>query len=167
MADDDSNTPTSEQETAEAVRQLLNRPSLEDTEERVRSVVEQIAAVGSELVPGMRWQWIDDRRGSDCGRPFDRTRGIEMNLPNYWTRDVPIPDSIWPQFLARVHLIAADVGATAVEVMQDRPAAHDIWFSSPDGITIKVTTKRATVISASTGCRLFSDRFDSPIRPTS
>ncbi|WP_371852396.1 LppA family lipoprotein [Nocardia arizonensis] len=84
--------------------------------------------------------------------------------------DGPIPEASWNDFLERAGAIAATIGATDVQVMAnapadgDRPAAHDVWFTSADGAIIKVASKRATVITGSTGCRLHSADFGSPVR---
>ncbi|GAB2699670.1 LppA family lipoprotein [Nocardia thraciensis] len=156
---DSHDQQTGDQATAEAARRLQQWPSLEDTEAQMRAVVEQIAAAASELVPGLKWDWVDDRlRDDSCIEPFDRTAGQMMNLQNYWARQ-PIPDDQWPQFLDRARAIAATVGATAPDAMQNHPGKHDIWFSNPaDGATIKIATSAATVISARTGCRLPHDQ---------
>lgn len=61
IMDDGSTKPTTEQETAAAVQTLRNRPNLEDAEAQLRSAVEQIAAVATELVPGIQWEWVGDR----------------------------------------------------------------------------------------------------------
>ncbi|MBF6062823.1 hypothetical protein IU500_13420 [Nocardia terpenica] len=164
---DDQQKPTGEKETAEAAQKLLQRPSLEEATAQMQSIVEQIAAVASDLIPGMKWEWVDERSRHDCPKPYDQTDGQAMSLPNYWARNTPIPDDQWPQFIARVRPIAATVGAIAPETMQDKPGAHDLWFyNNDDGTTIKIASDKATVISGRTGCRLPADRFNSPTRPT-
>ncbi|QIS08809.1 LppA family lipoprotein [Nocardia arthritidis] len=173
----DSNPPhTSEKDTAEAAQRLLKLPPLEDAEAELRAVVQQIGAAATELVPGMKWEWNRDPMRSDCPAPYDQTNGQISYLRHYYS-DTPIPDDVWPQFLDRVRTIAATVGATAPETMQNQsgtassPGNHDVWFSNPSsGTTIKVGTQRASVISATVGCHLPKDKFSSPTptpKPTS
>jgi hypothetical protein len=164
---------TGEQETAEAAQILLDRPSLEDTEAQVQLAVEQIAAAATELVPGMRWEWHRDALASDCPTPYDQTEGQTVNLP-FYVSSTPIPDEVWPRYVERVRAIAANFGATAPEVMQDRTASpgsfgnHDVWFSNAaDGTTFKVSSQVSAVIAGKVGCRLPRDKFSTPIRATS
>ncbi|MEG8183826.1 hypothetical protein GZH49_35745 [Nocardia terpenica] len=161
------NKPTSPQETARATQNLLGRPSLEDTEARLRSVVEQIAAAGTELVPGMQWYWNGDREMGGCDKPYDDTEGRIAYLPDY-VSNTPIPDAVWSAFLERVRPIAAQMGATAPTTMQNTHGNYEVWFSSPDdGTTIKVGSQAATVISGIVGCHLPRDKYDTTVRPTS
>ncbi|MEV0028978.1 LppA family lipoprotein [Nocardia sp. NPDC050793] len=170
VVSDSSVEPTGEKETAEAAEALLARPTLESSVDQVRSVVEQIAAAGSEIDPRLQFRWIRESSSVDCAKPFDGTNGKVAHLRDLYA-DAVVPEISWSEFLERARKIAATVGATTSEVMADtpaegdRPASHDVWFTSADGIIIKVASKRATVISGSTGCRLKGSDFSSPIRP--
>jgi hypothetical protein len=167
VLDDSGDKPTGQKETAEATQRLLTRPSLEDTETQVRSVVEQIAAAGSQLMPGTQWYWHRDRTPSGCNKPYDQTDGRIVYLQNY-VSDTPVPDDVWPVFLERSRAITAQIGATAPETMPGKAGNYEVWFSNPDdGTTIKVGSQAATVISAIVGCHLPRDGFTTPPRPTS
>ncbi|WP_054814264.1 LppA family lipoprotein [Nocardia arizonensis] len=166
---DNSNEPTGAAETARAAEVLRARPTMETSIEQVRSVVEQIAAAGSRIDTRLVFDYVGYSSSPDCAAPFDRTRGRNHILRNYYA-DVPVPEASWNEFLERARVLAATVGATEVRVMAnapaegDRPATHDVWFTGEDGVIIKVASKRATVITGSTGCRLDSADFGSPIR---
>ncbi|WP_433625760.1 LppA family lipoprotein [Nocardia sp. CA-120079] len=173
IMNDGSTKPTTEQETAAAVQTLRNRSNLEDAEAQLHSAVEQIAAVATELVPGIQWEWIDDHARLDCSQPFDKTNGRMARLQNRWARYTPIPEDVWPQFLERARVIAAGVGATSPQTMKDSSGtpegqrAHDVWFyNETEGTTIKIASDRATIISGETGCHLPQANFNDPVRPT-
>ena len=53
---------------------------------------------------------------------------------------------------------AAKLGATDVQVMQDQPGKHDVWFSGPAGVFIKFSYKGNMVVSGYTRCRLPRDK---------
>ncbi|MEV0246306.1 LppA family lipoprotein [Nocardia sp. NPDC050712] len=167
---DRNDKPTTEQETAAAARVLVQRPPMEETKQQLESTVMEIAAVASELAPEMRWGWNRDETSSRCGKPYDMTRGYSVTLRNY-VSSTPIPEPVWPTFLARVSDIAAKAGATVPSTMQNTPDAtgtpanHDVWFSNQEnGTLIKVGSQKAAVISATTGCRLDRADFANPIR---
>ncbi|RDI68019.1 LppA family lipoprotein [Nocardia pseudobrasiliensis] len=155
----DQREPTDPAETAAAAQRLRQRPTLEDSERQLQRVVEQIAAAATELVPELRWRWEREKTRLDCPPPYDRTDGRMLELALYVTPDQPIPDRLWPQFIERIRPIAATVGATAPNAVQDRAGRHDVRFVNPDdGTTIKVGSQVATVIGATVGCRLPRDR---------
>ncbi|KZM69659.1 LppA family lipoprotein [Nocardia terpenica] len=167
MTEGDSSKPTSDKETAAATQRLLGRPSLEDAEAQLRSAVEQIAAAGTDLIPGMQWSWNRERTPSGCDKPYDRTDGRIVYLQEY-VSNTPVPDNVWQAFAERAHAIAAQVGATTPETMQNAPGNHDVWFFNPeDGTTIKIGSQVATVISGTVGCHLPASRLTPPTRPTS
>lgn len=166
---DNSNEPTGAAETARAAETLRARPTMETSIEQVRSVVEQIAAAGSRIDTRLVFDYVGYGSSPDCAAPFDRTKGRNHILRDY-SADAPVPEGSWNEFLESARVLAATVGATEVRVMAnapaeaDRPATHDVWFTGEDGVIIKVASKRATVITGSTGCRLNSADFGSPIR---
>ncbi|OBB34779.1 LppA family lipoprotein [Mycobacterium sp. 852002-51961_SCH5331710] len=53
---------------------------------------------------------------------------------------------------------AQKIGATDMQVMQDQPGNHDVWFSGPGGIFIKIGYRGNLVVSGYTGCRLPRDK---------
>ncbi|RDI56003.1 LppA family lipoprotein [Nocardia mexicana] len=166
---DDQHTPTGPQDTAAAAQRLQQRPSLEDSAAQLQQLVEQIGAAATELVPGLRWEWQNDEMSKACPPPYDRTNGRILNLRLYVsTPNTPLPDDIWPRFVERVRPLAATVGATAPETMQDQTGKHDVRFVNPDdGTTIKIGSQATTVIGGTVGCRLPHDQFATPVRPTS
>ncbi|MET7772973.1 LppA family lipoprotein [Nocardia sp. NPDC005366] len=169
VSSDNSSEPSGPTETARAAETLLTRPTMETSIEQVRSVVEQIAAAGNQIDPRLVFEYVRSSSTLDCAAPFDRTKGRNHILQDFYA-DGPVPEASWNVFLERARVIAATAGATAVQVLAnapadgDRPAVHDVWFTSADGVIIKVASKRATVITGSTGCRLNSADFGSPIR---
>ncbi|WP_067544112.1 LppA family lipoprotein [Nocardia crassostreae] len=180
----DNEKPTTQQETDEAARRLQQRPSLEEAEAQLQQVMEQIAAAGTELVPAVRFEWVDDRSMPDCDAPYDRTYGRKVFMRKLWAQGQPYPEAEWPAFLAKAKELAATVGATWSQQIREEPSGttgpapsndpaapeygrHDINFVNPDnGTTVRIMTNKATVITATLGCHLPKDRLDDPIKPT-
>lgn len=88
--DESSGKKTGPEETAQATRRLLTRPSLEEAENRMRGAVQQIGAVGTELIPGLQWSWKRDRTINGCPPPYDQTDGRIVYLP-FHVSDLPVP----------------------------------------------------------------------------
>lgn len=174
-----SDRPTTQQETEEAARELRNRPNLEDSEAQVQRVMEQIASAATELVPTMRFEWVDDRMASECAKPFDRTNGSIVYMRKLWSLD-PFPEVKWPAFIAKTGELAGTLGATESQTVRDESSAtpdptpaipeygrHDVnFFNSETGTSVRVSTNKATVITAQVGCHLPKGKFDNPIPPT-
>lgn len=143
---------TSSADTQKAAARLAELPTLEDTETQLRAAVVELGAYVSSLVPGLTWQWVDDRSLESCDRPYDRTKGSKVRLQNY-VSNPGIPDTVWPQVLDRARQLAAPLGATGSEVFENKPGNHTVRLYSPEGTTMFVGTQGA-VISSNTGCRL-------------
>lgn len=178
----DNDRPTTRQQTEEAARELRTRPSLEDAEAGVHSVMERIAGAATELVPTMRFEWVNDRMASDCTKPFDKTNGRIVYMRNLMAQE-PFPEDRWPEFFSKAQELAGTLGATWSQTVRGdqstssapapstTPAVaefgrHDVNFYNPDtGTSIRIRAFKATVISATVGCHLPKDKFDTPIPP--
>ena len=66
----------------------------------------------------------------------------------------PVPDESWPQALDVVQRGAAQLGATDITTLVDRPGDHDVVIGGPDGGTVEFGTKAAAVLSAKSDFRL-------------
>ncbi|MFI5776883.1 LppA family lipoprotein [Nocardia sp. NPDC051570] len=162
---------TGSAETAKAAEQLTKLPSLEETEARLQSAVEQLGTYISSLVPGLTWTWMDERSVQNCSPPYDQTHGQMVNLPNY-VASSGIPDDVWPQVAERTRQLAADLGATGSESFLDKPGSHAVRFYSKEGTSLQPGTKwidsqGAAAIGGNTGCRLPAARksASSPTTP--
>ncbi|CAA0132178.1 Uncharacterised protein [Mycolicibacterium vanbaalenii] len=49
----------------------------------------------------------------------------------------PVPDESWPQALDVVQRGAAQLGATDITTLVDRPGDHDVVIGGPDGGTVE------------------------------
>ncbi len=139
-------------DTQKAATRLTELPTLEDTETQLRAAVVELGAYASSLVPGLTWQWVDDRSLESCDRPYDQTKGSKVRLRNYVSSPA-LPDTVWPQILDRARQLAAPFGATRSEVFADKPGNHTVRLYSQESTAIFVGTQGA-VISSNTGCRL-------------
>ncbi|WP_369636231.1 LppA family lipoprotein [Nocardia sp. JMUB6875] len=175
----DNNPKTTRQETEDAAQKLLKRPTLEEAEAQLTSVVDQIIAAATELVPGIHFETVYDRSTSLCDPPFDDTFGRKVTLQGH--SGGPIPEDKWPAFLAKATELAGTVGATWTQKVREEPGTttsstpdpvpeygrHDVNFFNPEtGTTIRLGTDKATFVRGSVGCYLPKDKFDNPIRPT-
>ncbi len=149
---DDPYKPTDADKTAKAASQLAKLPTLEDTEAQLKSAVGELGTYVSSLVPGLTWQWVDDRSVEICDPPYDQTHGSKVEMPRYASHPA-IPDAVWPQVLDRARQVAAHFGATGSEVFADQPGNHTVRFYSPEGTEVFVGS-RGAVIASNTGCRL-------------
>lgn len=140
-------------ESQKAESRLAQLPTLEATEDQLRAAVTELATYVSSLVPGLTWQWVDDRSLESCDRPYDQTRGSKVKLQNYISNPTGIPDTVWPQVLDRARQLVAPLGATGTEVFADEPGNHTVRLYSPESTMLFIGT-RGAVISANTGCRL-------------
>ncbi|WP_216893620.1 LppA family lipoprotein [Nocardia alni] len=159
MFDDNPYQKSDPTKTARAAERLTGLPSLEDTEARLKSAVAELGAYVSSLVPGMNWQWADDRSIQICDPPYDRTPGSRVEIPRYVSHPA-IPDAVWPQVLDRARRLAARFGATGSEVFADQPGNHTVRFYSPEGTEVFIGS-RGAVIAGNTGCRLPAESMPS------
>ncbi|MQY24367.1 LppA family lipoprotein [Nocardia macrotermitis] len=143
---------TGSADTQKAAARLAELPTLEDTETQLRAAVVELGSYVSSLVPGLTWQWVDERSLESCDRPYDQTKGSKVRLQNY-VSNLGIPDTVWPRVLDRARQLAAPLGATGSEVFEDKPGNHTVRLYSQEGTVIFRGTQGA-VISSNTGCRL-------------
>ncbi len=168
-AADDPHPRTTDEETRQATQQLLDRPSLEEAERQVRTIMEQIGTVAGELVPGIRLGPNRDREVASCPRPFDQTEGRTVRLQNLYS-DTRIPDDVWQMYVERVRALVATLGAIQQRQATEEPSAEvgrGANFYNPDtGTTIWIGSDRVTIISGTVGCHLPQDKFGSTIPST-
>ncbi|WP_067665754.1 LppA family lipoprotein [Nocardia miyunensis] len=143
---------TNPADTQKAAARLAELPTLEDTETQLRAAVVELGSYVSSLVPGLTWQWVDERSVESCDRPYDQTQGSKVRLQNYVSNS-GIPDTVWPQVLDRARRLADPLGVTGSEVFANKPGNHTVRLDSQEGTTIFLGTQGA-VISSNTGCRL-------------
>ncbi|MEU6563343.1 LppA family lipoprotein [Nocardia nova] len=154
--------PAESQKAAAVLSQL---PTLEVTETQLHAAVSELATYISSLVPGLTWEWVDDRALESCDRPYDGTQGSKVKLQNYISHPTGIPDAVWPQVLDRARQLVAPLGATGTEVFADEPGNHTVRLYSPESTMLFIGT-RGAVISANTGCRLPAAIKNSSAAPT-
>lgn len=143
---------TNPADTQKATARLSELPSLEDTEAQLRAAVVELGSYVSSLVPGLTWNWVDDRSLESCDRPYDQTKGSKVKLQNY-VSNPGIPETVWPRVLDRARQLASPLGATGSEVFDNKSGSHTVRLYSQEGTTIFVGSQGA-VISSNTGCRL-------------
>jgi hypothetical protein len=151
--------PTDPGEAAKAAKSLEDLPSLEDTQTKLTSVIEQIGHDAAGIAPALTWQWDHEPGPSSvgCNPPYEQSEGEEILMANY-VSDVPIPDENWDQVLAIARDAAAKLGTTGMEVFQDAPGRHDVRFYNKTGTALRIGSQKAALISGSTGCRLPRDK---------
>lgn len=147
----DSPTPTTE--AAKALEELKSLPTLEDTNEKLASSIQELGAKISAIVPSVTWHWQDEPQQIGCGKPFEQSDGKVILMP-FYVSDVSIPESHWNEVLAAAKETAASIDAPKLDVIHDAPNNHDVRFSNETGTAIGLTSQANTVISGYTGCRL-------------
>jgi hypothetical protein len=150
---DASDQPGNAHAAAAAMEKLRALPSLEDTEAQIRNAVVELSDYLASLIPGMNWDWYDDRSNGGCMPPYNTTGEKDIYLAIYGGSQ-PIPDSLWSRAVDRVKEVATGFGAGERDMVRDEPGSHEVWFTSPEGTTIRLGTRKMTTIVANTGCRL-------------
>lgn len=145
---------TSAVDSAKALETLKSLPSLEDTKAQVQAAMDTITAKARTLNPSINWRTLDQETWDNCERPYDQTDGQRFFLPDAVAEHVSLSEDDWTRILQTAKDAAAALGATNVQVLQDQPGNHDVWFSSPTGISIKIGYQGNLVVSGYTGCRL-------------
>ncbi|TDZ76876.1 hypothetical protein DE4587_01962 [Mycobacteroides salmoniphilum] len=145
--------PTPTTEATKALEELKTLPTLEDTNEKLTSSIQQLGAKISAIVPSATWQWLDEPQRIGCSKPYEQSDGKVILMP-FYVSDVPIPESSWNEVLAAAKETAASVDARKLDVIHDAPNNHDVRFSNETGTAIGLTSQANTVISGYTGCRL-------------
>lgn len=150
--------PTPSSDAAHALQRLKALPSLEDTKTQLQSAMDAIAAAASARIPSIRWETLDQGSSDNCQRPYEQTAGQSFFLPQRVAENVAVSEPDWAAIVAAAKDSAAKLDATDVQVMKDQPRDHDVWFSGPTGLSIKVSYGGNLVIAGYTGCRLPNDK---------
>ncbi|WP_325334706.1 LppA family lipoprotein [Mycobacterium sp.] len=150
--------PTPSTDAATALDQLKALPSLEDTTTQVQAAIDEITTAASKVVPDIVWTTATNEDTGNCEAPYDQTDGKRYFLPNRVANDVALTEQQWTDLLKTAKDAAAKLQATDVQVMQDQPGKHDVWFTGPAGVFIKFSYKGNMVVSGYTGCRLPKDK---------
>lgn len=146
--------PAPSQTSSVETRDQLNAlPSLEETQAQVQAVIDEIKAAASAQQPGLSWQSLHGETRGNCEGPLQNTDGKRLFLPDA-VASAQLSDAQWAAVLQTARQSAARLGATDEQVMQDSPGHHDVWFTGPAGLSVKVAYKGNLVISGFTGCRL-------------
>ena len=151
MENHDQPTPTSQ--TANLLDELRALPSLEDTKAQVQAAMDEITRAASAAIPAATWQTADNAQSDWCEPPFS-TLGRRYFLPNRIAANIAVSEQNWADIVKVAKDSAAKVGATNVQVLHDQPGNHDVWFTGPTGISIKVSYQGNMVVAGYTGCRL-------------
>lgn len=147
-------------ETSQAAKELQTRPTLEDTQARLKQAFEDLATYASSLVPGMTWKWVNtDQYPSGCDAPFDQTAGRKYHMPDYVTQGGDtahgggIPDAVWPAYREKARQLAAELGATETDTFPFKEDVGDrqARFFGSNGTVLWIATR---AIHGDTGCRL-------------
>ncbi len=120
--------------------------------------MDEITATASTLIPSIKWETLHEGTRDNCERPYEQTDGQRYFLPDRVAENVAVAEQIWAAIVEAAKESAAKVGATEVQVMKDQPANHDVWFSGPTGIFIKLGYRGNLGVSGYTGCRLPRDK---------
>ncbi|MCU1647160.1 MAG: hypothetical protein JWN03_7435 [Nocardia sp.] len=160
-------------ETSQFAKELQTRPSLEDTQARLKQAFEDLAAYASSLVPGMTWKWVHtDQYPSGCDAPFDQTTGRRYHMPDYTTQGGDtahgggIPDDVWPAVREKARQLAAGLGATENDPFpfNEKVGDRQARFYGSNGTVLWIATRG---ISGDTGCRLPATEKESANSATS
>lgn len=149
--------PTPSSDATQALQQLKSLPSLEETKTQVEQAIAEITAAASKLVPSLVWQSVHGEGQGNCEAPYEQSDGKRVFLPDMLAA-APLSESDWATILAAARQSAATIGATNEQVVRDEPGHHDVWFSGPTGIFIKIAYRGNLVVSGYTGCRLPQDK---------
>jgi hypothetical protein len=149
-------TPSTE--ATKALDELESLPSLEDTKTQLQDAVKEITTAATQLLPALTWDNLHGDTTGNCEAPYEQTDGKRYFLPDAVASGATVSETDWQTILAAAKTSAAKVGATDEQVVQDQPGNHDVWFSGPAGMFIKIGSKKDLVISTYTGCRLPQDK---------
>lgn len=145
--------PTDAADTAKAAAELESLPSVEDTKSQMMGLIQRVGDQISALAPTVAFSWRSEPSRGGCAPPYDQTDGEEILLAKY-VSDVPVPEQNWKQVYAIAERAAASVGATGVTVFKDAPDDHDVLFAGDTGTVFRLGSRRAALLTGSTGCRL-------------
>ncbi len=137
--------------------QLMAWPSLEETKRQLEGAVTEISTAATTIVPGIRFTDYHGESGLKCDGPYGDTAARGRYLPDRAGEGAKVSEEQWAKIVDVAKAAAAKVGATDVQVMKDSPGDHDVWFTGPGGIAIKLSSRVNLVISGYTGCRLLEE----------
>lgn len=146
--------PTPPSVAGQALQQLKALPSLEDTTAQVQAAMDEITAAASTMIPSIKWETLHEGTTGNCEHPYEQTDGQRYFLPDRVAENIAVSEASWSAIVQVAKESAAKIGAVDVQVMKDEPANHDVWFSGPTGIFIKMAYRGNLVVSGYTGCRL-------------
>lgn len=146
--------PTPPTEAADALNELKSLPSFEETKTQVQNAVNEITSAASKIIPTLRWETLHGGAADNCERPYEQTGGQRYFLPDATAVKADVSERDWAVILQAAQDSAAKIGATNTQVIHDQPGNHDVWFSGPTGVFIKIGYKGNLVVSGYTGCRL-------------
>jgi hypothetical protein len=150
--------PAAPSETAKALVQLHSLPSLEDTKVQVQEAVDSIKAAAVRAVPAIVWTEFDQGAKANCAGPYGQSDGRSFYFPDAVADHIDVSEESWAAILKATGDAAARLGATDVQVMQNKPGKHDVWFSGPAGLFVKISHSVSLVVATYTGCRLPADK---------
>jgi hypothetical protein len=150
--------PTPSTQATQALEELKALPSFEDTKVQVQAAIDEITTTAGKVVPAITWQTPHEGTTGNCEAPYEQTDGKRYFLPDAVAVRVPVSEPDWAKILDAAKESARKIGATDVQVIHDQPGKHDVWFSGPTGIFIKVGYSGNLVVSGYTGCRLPRDK---------
>lgn len=146
--------PAPRTDAAHALDQLRALPSLEDTTEQLRRAMSEITSAASRLMPSITWQTPHEGTSGNCERPYEQTGGQRYFLPDQIAARAAVSEDDWTRIEQVARESAAGIGATDVQVVRDGPGDHDVWFTGPAGLYVKVGYHGNLGVAGYTGCRL-------------
>ena len=150
--------PTPSTDATKALDELKSLPSLEETQTAVQNAMNEITAAATKLDSSITWLPMHGDSTGNCEAPYEQTDGKRIFLPDLVSEGARVSESEWATILAAAKTAAQTIGATNVQVIHDAPGNHDVWFSGPTGIYLKIGYQGNLVVSGYTGCRLPQDK---------
>jgi hypothetical protein len=150
---DEAAQPSPTSQTDDLRHELAVLPSLSDTKAAVQAAMDQITAAASAAIPSAGWQTDTNAQEDWCEEPYGQL-GRRYFLPNRIASRVTVSEQNWADIEKAAKDAAAKLGAKDVQVMHDAPGNHDVWFTGPAGVSIKVSYQGNLVVAGYTGCRL-------------
>ena len=124
----------------------------------MQAAIDEITAAANKVIAGIVWTAATNASEGNCEAPYEQAEGRRYFLPNQVAERVSVSEDPRDELLEVAKNAAAKLGATDVQVMQDEPGRHDVWFTGPAGVFIKFSCKGNVVVSGYTGCRLPQDK---------
>lgn len=150
--------PTPSTDATKALDELKSLPSLEETQTAVQNAMNEITAAATKADPSIAWLPMHGDSTGNCEAPYEQTDGKRIFLPDLVAQGAQVSEATWASILAAAKTAVQKIGATNVQVIHDAPGNHDVWFSGPTGMFIKIGYQGNLVVSGYTGCRLPQDK---------